>query len=228
MNVHICCLLMRDWPNDKKYAPGLGERYVKRLQMMAHRWAPDADFTCYSDHPIDGVRTRHVSPLTGYCWEKLYLFQPGEFAPGDRVLYVDLDTVICGDLTPLLYVDLAQPIFLDDRGPDGNWPNRRLGAGLFLFEYGPEVYHFWEDFLDCAPPATDELWFDQKLRGAWRSWSDAAPGKVLSYKWDIARRKQLIGDARVIFFHCQPRPHTVNLPWNLHYETRNGDSASGR
>jgi hypothetical protein len=231
--IYVCCLLTRDWPNNvkdhpgigacvdrtRKPVPGLGERYVHVMQRMIAEHAPEARFKCFTDRPmIPGVPTVYVERTEGYCTEKLQLFRPNMFPAGARVLYVDLDTAIVGDLAPLLSVPLDLPVFLNDKGPRGKWADR-IGAGLFSFEAGRHD-EVWRQF-NAAP--TDEAHFAQCFkREEWRSWDDAAPGAVRSFKWDVSKRKDWrtasLGDARVVVFYGDPRPHRVNAPWNAHWD----------
>ena len=203
----ICTLLTGDWPDKTK----LGEKYVRIAYDSVKKFAPGIDFVCLSDREIEGVPTLFVRKMPGYCFEKLQLFRHGIFPAGTRVLFMDLDTAIVGPLDPLLTVSADVPVFLNDKGPDRTWKDR-LGGGLFTFITGPEYYSVWDKF--GWQVATDEEWFALNFGNRWNSWDGLLPGKIMSYKWDVIRHKRPIDDARVIFFHCQPRPHTVQLPWN--------------
>jgi hypothetical protein len=229
---YVCCLFTRDWPNNVQDHPslpgcvdrdrppiaGLGERYVRVMQQSIAQHAPGAEFVLLCDRDIPGVNVVRIDRTDGYCTEKLYLFKPGMFPAGSRVLYMDLDTAVVADLAPLLSVPLDLPVFLNDKGPRGKWPDR-IGAGLFSFEAGRHD-EVWSKFHGAA---TDEAYFAQFFkREEWRSWDDVAPGTVRSFKWDIMRQRPWrtapLGDARAIIFYGDPRPHRVNAPWNPHWD----------
>lgn len=217
----VCCLLTGDWPNNWKEHPckhmdrvraiaGLGERYVSTLGKMVAQFAPEAEFWCFSDRLIPGVKTKLITKMPGYCFEKLYIFSA--FPVGTRVLYMDLDTVIVGDMTPLLTADVSTPVFLNDKGPNGDWADR-LGAGLFSFIASHQLAHL---AAEGNHDGTDEDWFAETFT-KWKGWDVVAPGAVLSYKWDVRNRKTPVAGASVVFFHCDPRPHRVKAAWNPHY-----------
>ena len=78
-----------------------GIEYVAKLRDMVARYLPIPHrFVCLTDQPetLDGVEMV-PAPLPGW-WAKMAVFS----LPGKR-LYLDLDTVIIGDLTPLAEVD---------------------------------------------------------------------------------------------------------------------------
>lgn len=56
-------------------------------------------FRCISDSEIDCERI-DLDPGHHGFWNKLQLFKPGQFT--DTTLYLDLDTVICADITPMI------------------------------------------------------------------------------------------------------------------------------
>lgn len=80
-----------------------GVKYVERLRSMVARHLPAPHrFVCFTDGEVpDGVERINVANLglPGW-WSKMALFGRPE-DDEDRVLYFDLDMVICGDLTPL-------------------------------------------------------------------------------------------------------------------------------
>lgn len=77
------------------------DAYVLKLRQGVMRHAPEGTaFGCFTDRPIDGVECRPVpADLPGW-WAKLWLY-----SLGIPLLNVDLDTVIVGDMTPLLAWD---------------------------------------------------------------------------------------------------------------------------
>jgi len=80
--------------------------YVYRLKIaVARNLATPHWFICLTDRPddLEGIETRYISGLPGW-FGKMALFDPG-WRSGVRVLYFDLDTVICGPLDPLVSVN---------------------------------------------------------------------------------------------------------------------------
>src|SRR4051812_2641221 len=90
-----------------------GEHYVRRLASAVHRNLNEAHrFICFTDtrrhlpnieqHPI---RDMDLTRVKG-CFARLRLFDPEwqeklGIAPGDRVVNLDLDLVVTGELDPL-------------------------------------------------------------------------------------------------------------------------------
>jgi hypothetical protein len=81
--------------------------WVQRLRRQVLRHHPEVRFVCLTDLVDEAPRDVEVSPLPldlpGW-WAKMFLWAPGQFAAGERILYLDLDTVIApdGDLSPCL------------------------------------------------------------------------------------------------------------------------------
>ena len=94
------------------------------------------ELICYTDRDYvpDGVRAVDVRllGLSGW-WAKMALFNP-RYRPADRVIYFDLDTVIAGDITPLVNLDV-------DFGVCANF-TRRAGVKTWPCNYGSCVMSF--------------------------------------------------------------------------------------
>jgi len=76
--------------------------YVHNLKSMVERNTTVKNrFVCLSDKPVDGVETRILKPGYDGWWNKLQLFDLGA-ALGERVVYLDLDTLITGNIDWLL------------------------------------------------------------------------------------------------------------------------------
>lgn len=110
----VACVCVRGedgrYGRDGKFRP----EHVGRLRAMVARHLPRPHrFVCVVDEeglaPIPGVEFVNVSRarprvrLPGW-WAKMALFSPEFRGPG-KCVYFDLDTVICGDLGPLLDVE---------------------------------------------------------------------------------------------------------------------------
>eukprot|EP00916_Digyalum_oweni_P015503 GHVL01025439.1.p1 GENE.GHVL01025439.1~~GHVL01025439.1.p1 ORF type:complete len:398 (+),score=85.37 GHVL01025439.1:671-1864(+) len=63
------------------------------------------EFICFTDNPLglnENIKTRCLPTHFERWWGKAYLFSAESGLHGKRVLYIDLDTVIIGDLNQLL------------------------------------------------------------------------------------------------------------------------------
>jgi hypothetical protein len=131
------------------------------------------------------------------------------------VLYLDLDSVVVGDLTPLLntarrthFVALAD---FDARS------GRRLASGVLA--WSGRMRWLYEAFAR-APEAHmkanatrrhwgDQGFLDRRIRKL-TLWQDILPGALVSWKLDMKGRGPAPSDARIVCFHGQPRPWEIN------------------
>jgi len=178
--------------------------YVHRLRAGVEQHLPNARFVCLSDVPE--VATHPLEHGWPGWWSKLELFRPGLLT--GATLYLDLDTIITGDLTPL--AQAIQPrrfVMLQDFTQPG-----RYGSGVMGWhgDWSALYYAFAADPQHVmATHRTGDRWGDQafiadRLNGRLATWQDAMPGAVVSYK--VHGRTP---GARVVCFHGKPRPHEV-------------------
>jgi hypothetical protein len=137
---------------------------------------------------------------------------------GKRFVCMDLDTVICGPLEPL--VDRPED-FIAWRNPDPRWP---INGSLFMLRAGsrPQV---WERFNPETSPSeahaarcygSDQGWMSYVL-GSGEASRGPEDG-VYSYSMDICKMgNHLPRNARVVCFHgrwdpWEPIVHKV-APW---------------
>ena len=216
--------------NDPRYRRG--DRYtpahVHRLASMVDRHLSlPHRHVCYTDDPrgIDGsisvrpIWRRHAR--LGGCWRKLGLFAPelGTMLGLKRVLYLDLDTVVCGSLDPLVSepVDLALVACRDHTTP--------YNTSAILMNAGarPRV---WADFTADPVEALrrtalsgmigdDQAWVSVALGEGERTWTPS--DGVLNLERDIEPGGTLPTGARLVYFagpHDPARPATRKLyPW---------------
>jgi len=184
--------------------------HVRRLEAQCRAYAPGEALTCLSDTPIAGVDVRPLVHGWPGWWAKLELFRPGVFEAGARVLYLDLDTTITGDLIDLL----AQPapfLALEDfyRRPP-LVPFRGIASGLMAWTAGDRADIFeafaanpdWE--MRTAGHGGDQRVIERVMAGRATFWDDVVPGQVVSYK--VHCRAGVPAGARVVCFHGRPKP----------------------
>ena len=168
---------------------------------------------CLSDVPVPGVPhipLRHNWP--GW-WSKMELFRPD--IDGD-LLYLDLDTVVLGEIAPLIEATAGRSTMLSD------FYKPHLPASGLMYISQADKGMVWDEWL--KDPAghmnrcrTREHWGDQGfLRDVLpaQRWQDIAPGLVASYKAHC--RNSVPPRARVICFHGNPRPWAVKHDWVPH------------
>lgn len=186
--------------------------HVAALAPQIRRHLPDVELFCLSDTDIecDRISLRHDWP--GW-WAKMELYAP--WIAGD-LLYIDLDTVITGDLSDIAGIKRLT-VLSDFYRPE------RMGSGIM---YLPEEERaaIWEAWIadpdkhmeECTTP---EKWGDQGfLQTHWLDradrWQDVLPGQVVSYKVHVREPQshretgngRVPDNARVVAFHGKPRP----------------------
>lgn len=184
-----------------------GKEYGPRHVQWLARQVPGLVCITLDDVPwVPTIRPRHDWP--GW-WSKLNLFDP-ELIPGD-LLYLDLDTVVLGDLAPLERVG-STTMLSDFYHP------QRPASGLMYIAQGDKaaVWSAWlkDPEAHMRRCVTTQCWGDQGfLAGVLtpKRWQQILPGAVVSYK--VHCRQSVPPDAVVVCFHGQPRPWSVNEPW---------------
>lgn len=207
-----------------KWGDKYDDTYVEHLRDMCFRHLPQHEFVCITDKPVEGVQCNPlVCDLPGW-WQKVGLFQPGLF-PGQN-LYLDLDVVLTGSISPFLAAALVDPLklwTLDDFGyplrnprKDMGEPTRKLLGGPGTVNSSVMLWHGWHDSVvydiwnKWHPATMDELhgdqnWITQALYpGGIRFLPD---GYAKSYKYSNR------AIAPLVVFHGEPKPHQVEDDW---------------
>lgn len=222
--ITIVCWKWRPVPG---YRSDFGASQVNAFYRMVERHAPfPHEVVCVTDD-ASGIDPRvrivdlpecfgHLSSPMGYrwpsCYRRLRAFAPdaGAWLGGDRILSVDLDVVITGDLTPLVDREEDFVIWGDTA------KNTPYNGGLWLLRAGtrPRV---WTEFDPNRSPqrtksacliGSDQAWIGLCL-GPGEARYRTADG-VYSYRvhmdGETDRPKPLPGDARIVLFHGRRDP----------------------
>lgn len=205
------------------YKPGGGftDDYVYRMQKsLQQHLHTEHEFVCLTNVPLRGVKT--IPLIDGYLtwWNKLQLFRKGLF-PG-RVVYLDLDTMIVGDVTDI-FTHPAPFIALSD------FLRPQYMASAYMAWNGDEDYS--RLFTRFAPHMevrymTHDKWGDQgfiaeHLGVPYVAIQSLFPGRIVHYKSHIRGwKKELSGivpkGASIVCFSGKPRPHEIN--WTLKWQ----------
>ena len=172
-----------------------GREYVERLRNMVRRHLTvPYELACLTDdqHPIDGVRTIY-QPNAQYAkgwWHKVHMFDPNLPLKG-RIIYMDLDVVICNSLNKLVSFNSNgfNGILDFNRKFHASW--NCLNSSVMSWTHGEEKY-LYEKFVAKPGDAQrlhgdqDWIWKLSKDRIKWwpKEW-------IQSYKWEIRNRSEL-------------------------------------
>lgn len=234
------CFVSWRWQPSQGYRSTFGPETVYALREMIRRhYAKPHRFVCVTDRPNDlpGIETIPIwadgaaipSPIgRSYpsCYRRLKVFAPdaGELF-GERLVSIDLDTVIVRDVTPLF-----------DRPEDfviwgsSDFPKQQYCGSLWMLKTGsrPKV------FTTFDPVKSPGLAQRAGYRGSDQAWinyvipNEAMWGKkdgVYSYRKDIAKQGNVLPpNARLTCWHGKSDPwgyKAMQIPWvKQHYPTK--------
>lgn len=150
------------------------------------------------------------------CYRRLWAFSAEAAELGDRLVVMDVDLVILGDLAPL--VARAEP-FVGWRPLAGWGGKRRIGGGLYMLTPGARL-DVWTSF---QPPGSiaearaagfrgsDQAWLSYRLAASCPVWG---PEAGLYSIRDLANgRAALPRDARLVQFNGPVKPWQSPLSW---------------
>lgn len=205
-----------------------GKEYRAAHVQWLHAQLPEnIPAICLSDVEIPGITTLPLMGNWPGWWSKLEIFNPDLPGIGDQdLLYLDLDTVITGDITPLLEVKtfIAATDFYREKYPV---PPMNSTVMYIPTEIKNIVWTAWlndpeKHMRECTLPHKHG---DQGFIGSIVDplrWQDVMPGAIVSYKKDIAavgRWSHSVGNGtvpkgtRLVCFHGQPRPWQSGESW---------------
>lgn len=141
-------------------------------------------------------------------WYKLYLFSD-EIDIEGRVLYIDLDTLITGNIDHYLEHNKGFVVLRDLWAKQNN-----VGSALMSFNVG-EHKHIWDTFIKNPQAAIQELrphgdqkWI-QKQQHQRIYWQDLFKNEIMSFKSDC--RNGLPSNAKIVCYHGKPSiPESIN------------------
>lgn len=198
--VKIVCVLRRSDVYDTDY--------VLHLKKQADKYAPGVPFACISNVPVPCERIPMKKMWPGW-WSKMELFRPDI---GGDIFFIDLDTIICDDISDLLAVgDLTM---LSDF-----YKLERPASGLM---YLPKSYRndVWNRFcknsigyMSKHKQGGDQEFLATCFGSRALRWQDVFPGRVVSYKAQRVAQEGMPEGAGVLCFHGVPKPRS--LDWNV-------------
>ena len=102
MSLTVCTFLWHDPQGVRNDIYVYDESHVHRLKRMVEKnLSVEHEFICVSDRKIDGIKTIPLDFTTfvhGTRFAKLMMYAPEGKLAGKRLLYLDLDTVVTGNL----------------------------------------------------------------------------------------------------------------------------------
>ncbi len=230
MNIVVCVLksgVFKPWTH-KDYTVQYGPQHVQWLrdQFATNVSAPHR-FVCLSDMDVPGVETIPLEHNLPGWWSKLEVF--GAFR---RAAYVDLDTVLIGDV--------GRYLFDEHKFTMAASLTRKYGYNSSIMSWDGDYAKILTTFLDkrdefMAAYKTHHMWGDQDfIRDMMRgigpilTFQSRFSGSILSYKRDMRDKDVQRGSARrlrvrlredwkskprFVCFHGNPKPWRAGLDW---------------
>ena len=176
---------------------------VERNTTVPHK------FVCYADRYIPNVETRILRPGYEGWWNKLQLFDAANKV-SDRVVYLDLDTIITGNIDWLLN-DRSWFMGIEDVGAvNTHQPHLKnvLQTGVMAWDFDPNSL-IWNTFVLSYDMVVDTYRGDGEylsslvnpyhrtlLQHKYRN-------ALKSYKYDVYPNK-LMDETSIVVFHGRP------------------------
>lgn len=195
-----------------------GAEYVNILfDMVCRNLGPNTKFKffCFTnDDATEFHEAIQVKPipdnLVGW-WAKLYLFKEGLFPDGERIIYIDLSTVIVSGLDKIFAYEGDFAIVRDFYRPDG------LQSCFMAWKVG-KLDRIWSRFADTgfrAIEGGDQAFIEQCVLWAQIPkpdiFQDIFPGDFVSYKAHC--QNGVPKGSKVVKFHGVPMPHQIESGW---------------
>lgn len=193
---------------------GRGAEYVNKLFDMVFRNLPQdliKKFVCFTDNaeglnPL--IEARELpGNLTGW-WNKIYLFKKGLFNKGERIFFLDLDTIITGPLDHIVKYSGKFMVLKDF------YNRNNYNSGVMLWEADFDDGVIWDNYEKAGFPYDlsdgDQEWIKRNYKDA-DLFQDIYPMQVCSYK--VSAQNMFPKGTKIVCFHGLPRPHDVSLGW---------------
>ncbi len=173
-------------------------------------------FVCFSNIHVQGVDVIPLRDDLPGWWSKLEMFRELE-----QAFYLDLDTVLTRDITPMIQYPHQFTVLRNLSSTDRS----RIGSGVMAWR--GDLSHLYHEFMrapqqymdECTVP---ECWGDQgfiqKTQSRYTGWhyfQNLWPGWIRSYKIDFMRTGVMVpaDDCRIVCFHGEPRPWQTDHYW---------------
>lgn len=196
--LHVCTLLWDANKHSYDFSRCYDETWVEKLYRgVARNLTIPFRFVCFTDRdrkfgePIEQERLKSNEPGYGNCIEPFRL--------GEPMILMGLDTVVIANIGHFAEYCLSAKMMALPRNPDN--PKQSCNGVCLVPEGHQHIALEWKGENDMqwmrryANAFIDDMW----------------PGHVVSYKRHV--KKSGLGDARIVYFHGQEKPHEIDEPF---------------
>jgi hypothetical protein len=202
--INIVCL---------KWGSKYSADYVNKLYSSVKRnTTKKITFHCFTENKEDLNQNIIVHPLPysnlESWWNKLYLFSKEISIPmGEKIFYIDLDTLITDNIDDLLDVSVEKIVVLRDFLKGLATTAGDMGSGLMAWRHGDYI-NIWTDFIKDpqaaikqVEPHGDQHWIDLCVKDR-NYWQDLFTNRIVSFK--VHCRQGLPNNAAIVCYHGRP------------------------
>jgi hypothetical protein len=212
--VTIALVLKTGGEYDYKYVNNI-VKGIKKNTTVPHRIVCLTDNSDGFSSDIDAtIQFEHNWPK---WWGKIELFRPGLFS--GQVLFMDLDTFIVGNIDSILNYSGEFCAIRDFYNLD------HMASGLMSW-HGDRVNKIYDEFvknpthLMAVNNVSGDGAIIRKYKPSIAYFQDIYPNDVVSYKVHCVNQKEVVlpSTAKIVCFHGNPRPHTINNNFSKYWE----------
>lgn len=179
---------------------------------------------CFTDDKI-GINKDIITHDLPYSttiaswWNKLWLFSDEvPFKKDERVFYIDLDTLITGNIDYLLMNNTGELVMLQDFYWGLAKTATQSASGIMSWNIG-RLPHIWNSFIadpekavQSVHPHGDQVFIGNIVKNEVKYWQDLCPEQIVSFK--VHCRQGLPQNAKIVCFHGEPSiPDAANKSW---------------
>lgn len=217
-----------------RFGSKYGREYVENLRNMVERHTTvPYEFVCITDdtRQIPGVRNI-IQPLQNYkkiWWQKVHMFDRSLDVQG-RILYFDLDVIICNNIDKLFLNHGNMFLGIKDFNRKFHPSWTYLNSSVMSWVHGTQNYvydKFAENPNEAQRLQGDQDWIWKVGKDKIKFWPTEW---IQSYKWEIRNRDELVNrtgkqgfkfitnpivhqDCSVAVFHGDPKMEDVKDPF---------------
>lgn len=226
--ISFVCYLWHEPESDRVFSPehvNVLRRMVKRNYRHPHRFICVTDETAGFNKKIELVRPRYrfaeientYGPRLPSCYRRLWNFsEEARDVLGERIVSIDIDCIITGDLAPLLH---REGDFIGWSDSRFSW--EKVAGGIYLLETGTHT-DVWDDFDPLESPniakeagcgGSDQAWMTYKLSPLKHKWTEE--DGLAKIGWQPPKHSRILFTSG----HNPPwAPHMqVRYPWIREY-----------
>ena len=208
-----------------KWGEKYGSEYVNRLYNGIKRnCSLPFELYCFTNDKVGIVSDVIVHDLP-YShnivswWNKIWLFSDEvPFNKGERLFYLDLDTLITGNIDYLLMDNTEGLVMLQDFYWGIARTATQSASGVMAWNAG-NFSHLWNSFIQnpeqaikSVNPHGDQVFIGNTLKHNVKYWQDLYPDQIVSFK--VHCNKGLPAKAKIVCFHGEPSiPDAATKPW---------------